>query len=81
MHKENEGVYAVLRYDGFQGEEARPEVTITVKEVVRDQAIAEAEVARLNALNGDKNVRYWWQYTRLFPQGSSASCCADDQPT
>jgi hypothetical protein len=58
MHKENEGVYAILRFDGFQGENAPPEVTITVKEVVQDQAIAEAEVARLNALNGDKNVRY-----------------------
>jgi hypothetical protein len=72
-HKEHEGVYAVLRYDAFQGEDARPEVTVTVKEVVRTQDLAEKEVARLNALNAEKQARYWWQYTRLFPQGESAS--------
>jgi hypothetical protein len=29
-------------------------------------------VARLNSLNDDKGVRYWWQTTRLFPEGRSA---------
>ncbi len=67
-HKEHEGVYAVLRYDAFQGDDTRPEVAVTVKEVVRGQDLAEAEVARLNALNAEKHVRYWWQYTRLFPR-------------
>jgi hypothetical protein len=71
--KEHEGVYAVLRYDAFQGENSQPEVAITVKEVVRSLDLAEAEVARLSALNAEKHVRYWWQYTRLFPQGKSAS--------
>jgi len=75
VDKENEGVYAVLRYDNFQGTNAPVEVTVTVKEVVRSQTIAETEVARLNALNAHKNVRYWWQYTRLFTQGESASSC------
>jgi hypothetical protein len=77
MHKENEGVFAILRYDGFHGTDAPVETAVTVKELVRSQAIAEAEVARLNALNADKNVRYWWQYTRLFPSGKSASRCSE----
>jgi len=72
MHREREGVYAILRYDGFHGPDARPEDTITVKEIVRSQELAEAEVARLNTLNGEKGVRYWWRYTRLFPDGQSA---------
>jgi hypothetical protein len=71
-HKEHESVYAILRYDGFQGELSAPEGSITVKEVVRSRDVAEAEVTRLNAINGEKDVRYWWQYTRLFPQGQSA---------
>jgi hypothetical protein len=48
MQKENEEVYAILRYDGFHGTDAPAEISVTVKEVVRGQAIAEAEVARLN---------------------------------
>jgi hypothetical protein len=77
MHKDNEGVYAVLRYDSFQGKDAHPEIAVTVKGVVRTQAVAEAEVARLNAINSEKHVRYWWQYTRLFPEGRLASSTAD----
>ena len=73
MEKERQGVYAVLRYDSFHGPDAAPETTVTVKEIVRSQELAEAEVARLNALRTDDEVRYWWQYTRLFPEGSSAS--------
>lgn len=72
MYKEREGVFAILRYDGFHGLDARPELTVTVKEIVRSQELAEAEVARLNTLNAEKNVLYWWQYTRLFPDGRSA---------
>ena len=49
-----------------------PEDRVTVKEVVCSQALAEAEVARLNALTEGKDVRYWWQATRLFPEGRSA---------
>jgi hypothetical protein len=45
---------------------------VTVKEVVRSQDLAEVEVTRLNALNEGKGVRYWWQTTRLFPEGESA---------
>ena len=43
-----------------------------MKEVVRSQALAEAEVARLNALNEAKGVHYWWEATPLFAEGQSA---------
>jgi hypothetical protein len=72
MHKDREGAYAILRFDGFQHLNTRPELATTVKETVRSQDLAEAEVARLNTLNAEKGVRYWWQYTRLFPEGRSA---------
>lgn len=71
-HRERDEVYAVLRFDSFHGSDTPPEVTITVKQVVRSRELAEAEVARLNALNGGEGVRYWWQATRLFPDGTSA---------
>jgi hypothetical protein len=62
-------VFAVLRLDSdLTGEHA-----ITLKEVVWELATAEAEVARLNTLNGDKGVRYFWQATRLYPKGQAAS--------
>ncbi len=71
-HKEREEVYAVLRFDGFHEPNTPPEVCITVKEVVRSRELAEAEVSRLNAVNGEKDVRYWCQQTRLFPAGQTA---------
>lgn len=61
-HKEREEVFAVLRFDAFH-EAASPDVCITVKEIVRSRELADAEVARLNAINGQKSVRYWWQHT------------------
>jgi hypothetical protein len=71
-HKERAEVFAIVRWDGFHGSETAPQAGVTVKEVVRSQALAEAEVARLNALNEAKGVHYWWQATRLFPEGRSA---------
>jgi hypothetical protein len=72
-HKERDEVYAVLRWDGLiHGVDSDPEVLVTVKEIVRSQELAEAEVTRLNALNEGKGVYYWWQSTRLFPEGRSA---------
>jgi len=71
-HKERDQVYAVLRWDAFQAPDSTPEVQVTVKEVVRSRELAEAEVVRLNALNEGKQVRYWWQRTRFFPEGKSA---------
>src|SRR2546429_4952639 len=71
MRRAHEGAYAILRYDGVQGPNARPEAAVTVKEVVRSMEEAEAGVARLNALNEHKGARYWWQYTRLLSEGDS----------
>jgi hypothetical protein len=36
-HKEREEVWAVLRYDGVHGADARPETLVAVKEVVRSK--------------------------------------------
>jgi hypothetical protein len=68
-HKEREQVWAVVRFDGDVDDPAH---AFTVKEIVRDQQLAEAEAARLNALNADKGCRYWATPTRLFPDGSAA---------
>jgi hypothetical protein len=70
--EERDQVYAIIRWDGFQGPAARPEALVTVKEIVHSLELAEAEVARLNALGEGKDVRYWWQTTRLVPSGQSA---------
>jgi hypothetical protein len=78
-HREREEAYSVLRYDAFHGAGRPPEVVVTVKQVVRSRELAEAEVARLNGLDGDKGVRYWWQVTRLFPEGHSAGTQEADQ--
>ena len=71
-HSQRDKVFAILRWDGFHGPDTAPRVRVTVKEVVRSQALAEAEVARLNALNEAKGVHYWWEETPLFPEGQSA---------
>ena len=75
-HKEREDAYAVLRWDGFHGADARPEALVTVKEIVSSRELAEAEVARLNALCAGSDIYYWWQMTRLFPEGQSASAAS-----
>jgi hypothetical protein len=61
-HKEREEVFAVLRWDAFQ-EPASLEVCLTVKEIVKSRERAEAEVTRLNSINGERDVKYWWQVT------------------
>lgn len=73
-------VYAVIRQDIWRDmNRAMIEEVITIKEVVMTQEIAEQEVARLNKLNEGKGAKYWWQYTRFFPEGSAGS--ADDAGT
>jgi hypothetical protein len=72
MSKDGEGVYAILWHDGFHAPGTSLQTTVTVKEIVRTQELAEAEVRRLNALNEGSGSGYWWQYTRLFPDGQSA---------
>jgi hypothetical protein len=70
MKRPNTPAYAVVRLDYFQidggaVDVARLERAISVKEVLLDQARAEAEVERLNKLNADKQCRYFCQCTRL----------------
>ena len=62
-------VFAVLR---FESDAPALELQVTVKEIVSTRELAEAEVARLNALNGSKGCHYIWQATRLFPPGAAA---------
>ncbi len=66
-----EGVYAILLIEGPAVTDAGTEVSITVKEVVRDRRLAESEVERLNRLDGDRIRRYMWQTTRLYIEGES----------
>jgi Domain of unknown function (DUF6429) len=73
----SELVYAIVRYNRFQ---EPSEDSFTVKEVVRTQAIAEAEVNRLNELNADKNCAYSWQVTRLFTEGEAAGNRGGENP-
>lgn len=64
-----EHVFALVRVDTHVGVdmEAEPEAAITATKVVREQEIAEAEVGRLNLLNGPKGASYFWTITRLEP--------------
>jgi hypothetical protein len=68
-HKERDQVWAVVRFDDGVDD---PVHAFMVKEVVRDQQLAESEAARLNGVNADKRCRYWATPTRLFPEGRSA---------
>jgi hypothetical protein len=63
-------VIAVLRWD--QGMESLFDA-LTVREVLVDEEQAESEVKRLNQINSAKGVVYFWQRTRFFPNGRSAS--------
>lgn len=72
-HKQREVVYVVPRLDAFHGQDVAIQSKLTVKEVVTSAEAAEAEVQRLNHLNRDKNVVYWWQASRFFPDGRTAS--------
>jgi hypothetical protein len=63
--------YAIVRADLPLSENSIRN-SITVKEIVSDQATAEAEVTRLNAVNAEKDRTYFWQATRVFPPGYSA---------
>jgi hypothetical protein len=69
MKRPNTPAYAVVRLDHFlvgdAADAAGLQRAVTVKEVLLDQARAEAEVERLNKLNADKQSHYFCQYTRL----------------
>ncbi|WP_420629443.1 hypothetical protein [Candidatus Leptofilum sp.] len=68
--KNQRTVYAVIRIDEY--ENVPDERRILVKEILYDIELAKAEVKRLNLLNSDKACNYFWQSTRLYPEGTSA---------
>jgi hypothetical protein len=74
-HRDRDDVFAVLRFDPGAGE---VEDRITVKEIVWEEELAAAEVARLNRLNEPVGSRYFWQPTRLFRPGTSAGHSTDE---
>ena len=45
--------------------------SVTLKEIVTSVELAKNEVKRLNEINSDKGCRYFWQASRLFPDGKS----------
>lgn len=63
-------LYAVIRVD-FRGralsslDDVRS--AVSVKEVLPTLDEAQAEVERLNRLNGGEDTQYFWQMTRLYP--------------
>jgi hypothetical protein len=77
--RERDHVFAVIRIDGPFDTGTDIQHRVTVKEVVRDLGIAQAEVDRLNTLNQDKKCKYFWQATRLFPAGDSFGTHEVDQ--
>jgi len=56
-------VFAIIRYDTYLA--AAIENAVSVTRIAMTLQRAESEVARLNALNGGKGSRYFWQTTRL----------------
>ncbi len=77
--REHEEVYVVLRADLFHEPGTNLETLVTVREALRSQDLARREVARLNALHPDGQVRYWYAASRLFPPGRSASTVETSQ--
>jgi hypothetical protein len=73
----HEQAFVILRADLFHGTDTPFETVISAKEVVRSRELAEREVARLNALHPDGQVRYWLTPSRLFAPGRSAG--SDEQ--
>src|SRR5687767_11674173 len=63
-NKQFDIAFAIIRVDSFEFS-TEPEVAIAVQKVVWSQKLAESEVSRLNKLNVDKDVRYFWQVARI----------------
>jgi hypothetical protein len=57
--------YAIVRVDTDAADDVPFNVKITVKKIVADADVAEAEVKRLNELNPGKGCTYFYQVTRL----------------
>jgi hypothetical protein len=58
-------VYAIIRYDAFQGAETPIENKIAIKAIFWDADSAQKEIDRLNKLQAGKNVYYFLQIARL----------------
>src|SRR5712691_8199190 len=58
-------VFVVLRIDGFHATGISSEEAVTVTKVFWTLDEAEAEVQRLNQLNGPKGSLYFWRVGRL----------------
>ena len=68
MPKRAEPGYAIIRLDEFLGEDVALQSKVTIKRIVWNLELAEAEVDRLNKLNEEKGCHYFWQYTRVDPK-------------
>jgi hypothetical protein len=66
-------VYAIVRFDYFHHDldAENVENAISITKVVWDMDTAQAEVARLNEVNKDKDCIYFWQTTRLQRRDAS----------
>jgi hypothetical protein len=60
--KDVDPAYAIIRVDH---DTPTDEERFTVRHIVWDEELAEAEVQRLTELNADKSCSYFWQYTRV----------------
>ena len=68
MSARRQQVCAIVRLD-LEANSTDPNWYVQVVEVLPEWSQAEAEVKRLNALNGQKNYVYFAQSTRWFPDG------------
>ena len=71
-YKSRRQVYAVIRIDGFLSDDTPLEHRVVVKEIVSSLEPAQAEVQRLDELSSDQRMAYFWQTTRLYPDGLAA---------
>ena len=64
--------WAVLRIDGYDSPGIPKEQHVTVKEIWLSEEQADAEVARLNEINGDKSYRYFSFWVKVEREAGSA---------
>ena len=65
-HQNVEPAFVILVPRYFHQPGTALETLITAKAIVRSREVAELEVARLDALHPDGQVRYWVAASRLF---------------
>lgn len=68
-----EQVFAIVRFYNFHDSSVAIENRVTVTKVLFEREAAEAEVLRLNKVNGDKSCVYAWQVTRLMLQPNTST--------